>query len=136
MRYAWLAVGLCLLFLGLSGSATVPSDVEVIELGQSAEGIAPGAYYKVDVPTPGTLSVVMVEVPPQMITRIIVMNDAGAWFEKTADNPGELIQLDAPADAAGWYVVEVLDTFGVDGQAQGSPYTFQVTLGKMSLKPI
>jgi len=129
MRSNWLVVGLCLLSLALSVSATVPSDAEAIELDQSVEGIAPGAYYKVEVPAPGTLSVVMEEVPSQMMTRLIIMNDAGAWFEKTADNPGELITLDAPADASGWYVIEVIDTFGQGGPAQGSPYTFRATLG-------
>jgi hypothetical protein len=130
MRYTWLVVGLCLLFLALSGSATVPSDAQAIELGQSVEGIAPGAYYKVEVSTPGTLSVVMEEVPSQMTTWLIVMNEADDWLaDKRSDNPGELIELDAPADAPGWYVVEVADTAGTGGPAQGSPYKFRVTMG-------
>jgi hypothetical protein len=74
MRSIWLVVGLCLLSLALCGSATVPWDIATeIGLDQSVVDYAPGAYYKVDVPTPGTLSVVMEEVPSQMITWIISM---------------------------------------------------------------
>jgi len=128
MRPIWLVIGLCLLPLVLCGSASVPSDAAAIELDQSVVDYAPGAYYKVEVPTPGTLAVVLEELPPLMTTRIIIMNEAGDWLaDKQTDTPGQLVTVEAQADAPGWYYIGVMD---LEGKTHENPYAFRVTLGK------
>lgn len=126
MRPIWLIVGLCFLPLVLCGSASVPSDAKAIELDQRVEDFAPGAYYKVEVPTPGTLAVVLEELPADMMTRIIVINEADDWLaDKETDIPGQMVTVEANADTPGWYYIGVMD---LEGKTHESPYAFRVTL--------
>jgi hypothetical protein len=119
-------IGIGLLFF-IQGSATLPSDAQVIDFGQTVTGSAPGAYYKVDVPSPGTLSVILEEVPPDMLTRIAIINDAGTWLaSQDTSTPGETITVRAQADAPGWYWIGILD---LNGKTHDTDYAFQVALG-------
>lgn len=119
-----LVIGIVLL-LSIYGSATVPSDAQVIGLDQRVEGSAPGAYYKVQVPSPGTLSVVLDQVPDDMLTRVAVINEADAWLaEQDTSSPGQLITVKAKADSPGWYYIGVLD---LEGKNHETNYVFHVT---------
>ncbi len=86
MRAAWMVVWLGLLMLAFCGSASVPSDAKPIELDQTITDYAPGYYYKVDVPAPGTLEVILEDVPADMETRIIVINEADSWLADEQDH--------------------------------------------------
>jgi hypothetical protein len=126
MRTAWLVIGLCLLALALNGCASVPSEAKVIELDQSVVDFAPGAYYKVEVSTPGTLAVVLEELPADMKTRIIILNEAdNSLADKITDDPGQKVTVDANVDAPGWYYIGVMD---LNGNSHPDPYAFRVTL--------
>jgi hypothetical protein len=126
MRTAWMVVGLSLLMLALCGSASVPSDAKPIELDQTITDYAPGYYYKVDVPTPGTLEVILEEVPADMETRINVLNEADSWLaDEMTTAPGQKITVEARADAPGTYYIGVMDLHGVNHE---TPYSFRVTL--------
>jgi hypothetical protein len=57
MRTKLLVIRICLLSLAIPGFATLASDAQTIELNQNVVGFAPGAYYKVEISTSGTLSV-------------------------------------------------------------------------------
>ena len=128
MRNTWLAVGFCLLLPVLCGSATVPSEAKVIELDQSVTDFAPGAYYRVEVSTPGTLAVVLEELPAKMKTRIIILNEAdNSLADKITDIPGQKVTVEAKVDAPGWYYIEVMD---LNGMTYNDPYVFRVTLAK------
>jgi len=126
MRTAWLVIGLCLLALALNGYASVPSDAKVIGLDQRVVDFAPGAYYKVEVSTPGTLAVVLEELPADMKTRIIILNEAdNSLADKETDSPGQPVTVEAKVDAPGWYYIEVMD---LNGNSHPDPYAFRVTL--------
>jgi hypothetical protein len=128
MRTALLVIGLCLLALALNGYASVPSEAKVIELDQSVTDFAPGAYYKVDVSTPGTLAVVLEQLPAEMKTRIIILNEAdNSLADKITDIPGQKVTVEAKVDAPGWYYIEVMD---LNGKTYNDPYVFRVTLAK------
>jgi len=128
MRNTWLVVGFCLLLPVLCGSAHVPSEAKVIELDQSVTDFAPGAYYMVDVSTPGTLAVVLEELPADMKTRIIILNEAdNSLADKITDIPGQKVTVEAKVDAPGWYYIEVMD---LNGKTHNDPYVFRVTLAK------
>lgn len=123
---AMLVFGICLLSLVISGIATVPSDAPAIGLGQEVVGFAPGAYYKIDISTTGTLSVILEEVPADMLTRIAIINEAGSWLasDDTA-SPGQKITVEAQVDAPGWYYIGVLD---LEGKNHEAPYVFRVVM--------
>jgi hypothetical protein len=126
MRTAWIVIGLCLLALPLNGYASVPSDAKVIELDQSVEDFAPGAYYKVEVSSPGTLAVVLEELPADMKTRIIILNEADNSLADTiTDSPGQKVTVEAKVDAPGWYYIGVMD---LNGKSHPDPYAFHVSL--------
>jgi hypothetical protein len=128
MRTTWLVIGLCLLPLVLCGSASVPSDAKVIQLDQSVEDYAPGAYYKVEVSTPGTLAVILEELPADMKTRIAILNEADNWLaEKDTEIPGQKVTVEAKVDAPGWYYIGVMD---LNGKTHEDPYAFRVTLAQ------
>ena len=126
MRTAWLVIGLCLLVLALNGYASVPSDAKLIELDQSVTDLAPGAYYKVQVSTPGTLAVVLEQLPDKMKTRIIILDEAdNSLADKITDSPGQKVTVQAKVDAPGWYYIGVMD---LNGKSWPDPYVFRVTL--------
>ena len=126
MRTAWIVIGLYLLALALNGYASVPSEAKVIELDQSVTDFAPGAYYKVDVSTPGTLAVVLEQLPADMKTRIIILNEAdNSLADKITDSPGQKVTVEAKVDAPGWYYIGVMD---LNGKSHPDPYAFRVTL--------
>jgi hypothetical protein len=126
MRTAWLVIGLCLLVLALNGYASVPSGAKVIELDQSVTDLAPGAYYKVQVSTPGTLAVALEQLPEQMKTRIIILDEAdNSLADKITDSPGQPVTVQAKVDAPGWYYIGVMD---LNGKSWPDPYVFRVTL--------
>ena len=126
MRITWLILGLCMLQLALCGSASLPIDAKVVELDQSVEDYAPGAYYKVAVPAPGTLAVVVEQVPVEMLTKIVIINEAESWLaDQQTTSPGEKITVEARADAAGWYYIGVMD---LNGKSHDTPYAFRVTM--------
>jgi hypothetical protein len=128
MKTTWLVFGLCLLLPVLCGSATVPSEAKVIELDQRVVDYAPGAYYKVEVSTPGTLAVVLEELPANMKTRIIILNEAdNSLADKITDSPGQKVTVEAKVDASGWYYIEVMD---LNGNSHPDPYAFRVTLSQ------
>jgi len=127
MRYAWMIVGLSLLMLALCGSASVPSDAKPIELDQTITDNAPGFYYRVDVPTPGTLEVILEDLPAEMETRIVVINEANSWLaDEQTTTPGQKVTVRANADAPGTYYIGVMDLHG-NGNYE-TPYSFRVTL--------
>jgi hypothetical protein len=133
MRTIWLMIGLCLLSLFTCGSGHIPSDAKTIELDQSVVDYAPGAYYTVEVPTPGTLAVTLEELPADMKTRIIIMNEDEDWLADTiTDTPGQLVTVEANAAAPGLYCIEVMD---LEGKTHETPYAFRVTLGKRLFGP-
>jgi hypothetical protein len=102
MKFFGLAVGVVLL-LSIYGSASLPSDAQIIGLDQRVEGYAPRAYYKVQVPSPGTLSFILDQVPNDMLTRIAIIDEANAWLaEQDTSTPRQLIVVEAQADAPGW----------------------------------
>jgi hypothetical protein len=126
MRTAWLVIGLCLFGLALNGYASVPSGAKVIELDQSVTDLAPGAYYKVQVSTPGTLAVALEQLPEQMKTRIIILDEAdNSLADKINDSPGQPVTVQAKVDAPGWYYIGVMD---LNGKSWPDPYVFRVTL--------
>jgi hypothetical protein len=123
-RFVRLIVGIILL-LSMQGLASVPSDALAIGLDQVVEGWAPGAYYKVLVPSPGTLCVILDQVPSEMLTRIAIINEADAWLaEQDASAPGQLISAKARTDASGWYYIGILD---LEGKSHETNYAFHVT---------
>jgi hypothetical protein len=126
MRTELLVVGICLLSLAIPGFATLPSDAQTIELDQNVVGFAPGAYYKIEISTPGTLAVVLEKVPAEMLTRIAIINEAGTWLasEDTA-SPGQKITVEANANAPGWYYIAVLE---LNGKTHEDPYAFRVIM--------
>jgi len=84
----------------MHGLASLPSDAQTIGLDQMAEGWAPGAYYKVQVPSPGTLSIILDQVLNDMLTRIAIIDEANSWLaEQDTSAPGQLIAAEAQADA-------------------------------------
>jgi hypothetical protein len=114
--------------LFIHGLASVPSDAQTIGLGQMVEGWAPGAYYKVLVPSPGSLSVILDQVPAEMLTRIAIINETDAWLaEQDASAPGQLITAKARADTSGWYYIGILD---LEGKSHETSYIFHVTWGQ------
>lgn len=123
-RFVVLVTGVFLL-ISMHGLASVPSDAQAIDLNQMVEGLAPGAYYKVLVPSPGTLYVILDKVPADMLTRIAIINEADAWLaEQDASAPGQLISAKAQADASGWYYIGILD---LEGKIHETNYAFHVT---------
>jgi hypothetical protein len=125
LKVAGLVIGIGLL-LSICGSASVPSDAQTIGLDQTVTGMAPGAYYKVNVPSPGTLSVILEEVPADMLTKIAIINEADMWLAtQDTSTPGELITVEAQADAPGWYYVGIID---LEGKSHETAYAFSVTL--------
>lgn len=126
MRAAWMVVWLGLLMLVFCGSASVPSDAKPIELDQTITDYAPGYYYRVDVPAPGTLEVILEDVPADMETRIIVINEADSWLaDEQTTTPGQKVTVEASAAAPGTYYIGVMDLHGVNHE---TPYSFRVTL--------
>jgi hypothetical protein len=87
-------------------------------------GLAPGACYKVEVPTPGTLAVVLEELPADM--NIIILNEAdNSLAGKITDSPGQKVTVETKVDAPGWYYIGVMD---LNGKSHPDPYAFRVTL--------
>jgi hypothetical protein len=126
MRTELSVVGICLLSLVIPGSATLPSDAQIIELDQNVVGYAPGAYYKLEISTPGTLTVVLEEVPAEMLTRIAIINEAGTWLaSEDTTSPGDKITVEANANAPGWYYIAVLE---LNGKTHADPYAFRVVM--------
>jgi hypothetical protein len=126
MRIVWLIISLCLLPSVLCGSASVPTDAKAIELDQRVVDFAPGAYYKAEIPTTGTLAVVLDELPADMKTRIVVINEADEWLaDKQTSSPGQTAIAEARVDAPGWYYIGVMD---LEGKSHESPYAFHVSL--------
>jgi hypothetical protein len=126
MRTELSVVGICLLSLVIPGFATLPSDAQIIELGQNVVGYAPGAYYKLEISTPGTLAVVLEEVPAEMLTRIAIINEAGTWLaSEDTTSPGDKITVEADANAPGWYYIAVLE---LNGKTHANPYAFRVVM--------
>jgi len=115
----------CIFFLlSTHGLASLPSDAQTIGLDQMVEGWAPGAYYKVQVPSPGTLSVILDQVPDDMLTRISIIDEADVWLaEQDTSTPGQLIAVEAQADAPGWYYIGILD---LEGKTHETNYAFHV----------
>jgi len=126
MRINCLMIGMCLFALALSGSASVPGDAKPIELGQKVVDFAPGAYYEVAVPAAGTLAVVLEELPAEMKTRIVILDEVGDWLvdEQTAE-PGQIVRVEARADAPGAYYIGIMD---LEGKSHETPYAFYVEL--------
>jgi hypothetical protein len=113
------------LVASIYASASVPSDAQVIGLDQRIESSAPGAHYKVQVSLPGTLSVILDQVPDDMLTRIAVINEADAWLaERDTSAPGQLITVKAKAESTGWYYIGVLD---LEGKTHDNNYAFHMT---------
>jgi len=126
MRTELLVVGICLLSLAIPRIATLPSDAQTIELDQNVVGFAPGAYYKIEISTPGTLAVVLEEVPVDMLTRIAIINEAGTWLSsEDTTSPGQKITVEANANAPGWYYIAVLE---LNGKTHEAPYAFRVIM--------
>ena len=92
---------ICIFFLLFThGLASLPSDAQTIGLEQIVEGWAPGSYYKVQVPSPGTLSVILDQVPDDMLTRIAIIDEANSWLaEQDTSTLGQLIAVEVQADA-------------------------------------
>jgi hypothetical protein len=112
--------------LAIPGFATLPSDAQTIELDQNVVGFAPGAYYKIEISTPGTLAVVLEEVPAEMLTRIAIINEAGTWLaSEDTVSPGQKITVEANANAPGWYYIAVLE---LNGKTHADPYAFRVVM--------
>jgi hypothetical protein len=131
MRTAWIVIGLYLLALTLNGYASVPTDAKVIELDQKVVDFAPGAYYKVEVSAPGTLVVVLEDLPAEMQTRIIIINEADEWLaDKQTESPGQKTTAEAKVDAPGWYYIGVMD---LEGKSHESPYEFYVTMQRLQI---
>jgi hypothetical protein len=108
----------------MHGFASIPNDAQAIGLDQMVEGWAPGAYYKVLVPSPGTLSVILDQVPSDMLTRIAIINEADAWLaEQDTSAPGQLITAKAQAEAPGWYYIGIMD---LEGKSHETAYAFHV----------
>ncbi len=126
MRTKLLVIGICLLSLAIPGFATLPNDAQTIELDQNVVGLAPGAYYKIEISTPGTLAVVLEEVPAEMLTRIAIINEAGTWLaSEDTTSPGQKITVEANANAPGWYYIAVLE---LNGKTHADPYAFRVVM--------
>jgi hypothetical protein len=126
MRTKLLVIGICLLSLAIPGFATLPSDAQTIELDQNVVGFAPGAYYTIEISTPGTLAVVLEEVPAEMLTRIAIINEAGTWLaSEDTTSPGQKITVEANANAPGWYYIAVLE---LNGKTHADPYAFRVVM--------
>lgn len=126
MRITWLVLGLCLLQLALCGSASLPTDAKAIELDQRVEDYAPGAYYKVYVAAPGTLAVMLEELPAEMQTRINIIDEANNWLaDQQTTNPGQTVTVEARAEAPGWYYIGVMD---LQGKSHDTPYAFRVAM--------
>lgn len=126
MRFIWLVICLSLFPLVICGSASVPNDANPIELDQRVVDFAPGAYYKVEISSAGTLSVVLDELPGEMKTRIVIINDAGEWLaDMQIDSPGQTATAEAKVDLPGWYYIGIMD---LEGKSHESPYAFHVSL--------
>jgi hypothetical protein len=95
-------------------------------IGSERSGLCTGAYYKVEVSTLGTLAVVLEELPADMNTRIIILNEAdNSLADKITDIPGQKVTVEAKVDAPGWYYIGVMD---LNGKSHPDPYAFRVTL--------
>jgi hypothetical protein len=126
MRTKLLVIGICLLSLAIPGFATLPNDAQTIELDRNVVGFAPGAYYKIEISTPGTLAVVLEEVPAEMLTRIAIINEDGTWLaSEDTTSPGQKITVEANANAPGWYYIAVLE---LNGKTHADPYAFRVVM--------
>jgi hypothetical protein len=124
MRIELLVFGICLIWLATPGSATLPSDAQIIGLDQSVMGYAPGAYYKVEVTEPATLQVILEEVPAEMQTRIAIIDEEGTWLaSEDTTGPGEKMTVEAKAEAPGWYYIAILE---LSGKTLADPYSFRV----------
>lgn len=127
-RPVLLILGL-LILQALQASATLPEDAQTIALDESVEGFAPGAYYKLELTETGTLAVIMDSVPVEMITRINIISEDGTWLA-SEDSPaaGQLMTVNAPIEAPGWYWIEILD---LEGKTLETPYTFRAALERV-----
>jgi hypothetical protein len=125
MKKIALALGLMLLCTAQMALATNPSDAIEIGLDQTITGLAPGAYYKINLDTPGKLSVILEEVPADMLTWIRLDDDAGSVADTRSTTPGELITLNADIANPGSYWIGIIE---LEGKYHDTPYAFRVTL--------